>query len=224
MLASLEAARASERRFLADASHELRTPVTTLLGNVEFAARHGVDDEVLEELQRDARRLARLVDDLLARERAGAAAPSDGPVDLAQVVREVVQGHAGHAGFDGRLVAARVEPVAVRGDRDELARAVENLVENALVHGPADGRVFIELVRAPGVAMLTVRDQGPGPDPRDRERLFERFWRGAGAAGRPGSGLGLSIVSAIVERHGGYVRVDGPAFTIELPAIAGEED
>ena len=70
MLASLEAARAGERRFLADASHELRTPVTTLLGNVEFAARHGADPEVLEELQRDARRLARLVDDLLALERA----------------------------------------------------------------------------------------------------------------------------------------------------------
>jgi signal transduction histidine kinase len=216
MLASLEAARASERRFLADASHELRTPVTTLLGNVEFAARHGVDDEVLEELQRDARRLARLVDDLLALERAGATVPSDGPVDLADVVSEVVQGH---AGADGRLKALRVEPVVVRGDRDELARAIENLVENALVHGPAGGQVTVELSSAAGRVLLTVRDEGPGPDPGDHARLFERFWRGPGAAGRPGSGLGLSIVSAIVERHSGRVRVDGSAFTIELPEL-----
>ena len=67
---------------------------------------------------------------------------------------------------------------------------------------------------------MTVRDEGPGPDPAERDRLFERFWRGAGAAGRPGSGLGLSIVSAIVDRHGGRVVVDGSAFTLELPAVA----
>ena len=98
MLASLEAARAGERRFLADASHELRTPVTTLLGNVEFAARHGADPEVLEELQRDARRLARLVDDLLALERADAGVRADSKVDLGEVVRGVVGAHAGEAG------------------------------------------------------------------------------------------------------------------------------
>ena len=119
MLASLEAARAGERRFLADASHELRTPVTTLLGNAEFAARHGADAEVLEELVRDARRLARLVDDLLALERAGASGSSEvGPVDLARVVGEVVATH----GPDGRVSAARVDAVRVRGD-PERARA-----------------------------------------------------------------------------------------------------
>jgi two-component system, OmpR family, sensor kinase len=216
MLGSLEAARAGERRFLADASHELRTPVTTLLGNVEFAARHGADPEVLEELQRDARRLARLVDDLLVLERAGAMAEAGGPVDLAEVVADVRQRH---AGADGRVVSAGVERVVVRGDRVELVRAVENLVENALVHGPADGRVTISVGVVAGRAWLTVRDEGPGPDVADRERLFERFWRGASASGRPGSGLGLSIVSAIAARHGGVVRVDGSAFTIELPAL-----
>jgi len=216
MLASLEAARAGERRFLADASHELRTPVTTLLGNVEFAARHGADPEVLDELQRDARRLARLVDDLLVLERAGAAVGEGVEVDLAEVVREVGETH---AGLDGRVVADAVDRVFVRGDQVQLTRAVENLVENALVHGPAEGRVTVSLGAAGGRALVCVRDEGPGPDVADRDRLFERFYRGAGATGRPGSGLGLSIVSAIVARHGGVVRVDGSAFTLDLPAL-----
>jgi two-component system, OmpR family, sensor kinase len=214
MLASLEAARAGERRFLADASHELRTPVTTLLGNVEFAARHGADPEVLEELQRDARRLARLVDDLLVLERASESAHEGVVIDLADVVADVRRAHP-----DGRVVCAGVSRVVVRGDRLELVRAVENLVENALVHGPAEGEVTVSLACAEGRALLTVRDEGSGPDDADRERLFERFWRGQGASGRPGSGLGLSIVSAIAERHGGVVRVDGSAFTIDLPAL-----
>jgi two-component system, OmpR family, sensor kinase len=214
MLTSLEEARAGERRFLADASHELRTPVTTLLGNVEFAARHGADPEVLEELQRDARRLARLVDDLLVLERTSESVHQGVAVDVADVVADVRRAH-----LDGRVVCARVERAVVRGDRAELVRAVENLVENALVHGPAEGEVTVSVVRVGGRVMLTVRDSGPGPDVADRERLFERFWRGAGASGRPGSGLGLSIVSAIAARHGGTVRVDGSVFTIELPAL-----
>jgi two-component system, OmpR family, sensor kinase len=217
MLASLEAARAGERRFLADASHELRTPVTTLLGNVEYAARHGASAEVLEELVRDAERLARLVDDLLVLERAGTVgADLDGVVDVAGVVQEVA------AGYDGRVVVSPVAgsgAVVVRGDAGELARAVENLVENGLVHGPADGSVSVSVVSAGGRVLLTVRDDGPGPDPGDVERLFERFWRGPEASARPGSGLGLSIVAAIAERHGGAVKVQGSAFTIDLPAL-----
>jgi two-component system, OmpR family, sensor kinase len=214
MLASLEAARAGERRFLADASHELRTPVTTLLGNVEYAARHGASAEVLEELVRDARRLARLVDQLLVLERAGSAGSSVGEVvDVADVVRAVVAGH------DGRVVASPVpDAVFVRGDTGELTRALENLVENALVHGPDEGSVNVSVASAGDRVLLTVRDMGPGPDPTEVDRLFERFWRGPDASARPGSGLGLSIVAAIAERHGGAVRVEGSAFTIDLPA------
>ncbi len=215
MLGSLEQARTSERRFLADASHELRTPVTTLLGNVEYAARHGTDPGVLADLRRDATRLARLVDDLLVLERAGVAAQEPVPVELDQLARDSIRAH------DGQVRAARIEPVTVEAEEAALRRVLDNLIENALVHGPPGGAVEVTLVRREGRALLTVRDQGEGPDPANRERLFERFWRGADASDRPGSGLGLSIAAAIVERHGGRIAVDGSAFTVELPARPG---
>ncbi len=215
MLASLERARASERRFLADASHELRTPVTTLLGNVEYAARHGADEEVLSDLHRDAARLARLVDDLLVLERAGSGAQRFAPVELDELVRETAAGHAVAA---GRLRTGALDPIRIEADALAIRRALENLIDNALVHGPPGGVVSVTLSRRDGRALLTVRDQGPGPPAAQRERLFERFWRGPESSQRPGSGLGLSIVAAIAERHGGSVRVDGSAFTIELPA------
>ena len=215
MLASIERSRASERRFLADASHELRTPVTTLLGNVEFAARHGADAEVLDDLRRDAARLARLVDNLLALEREGEAEQQLRPVQLDRLVSATVR--------DEDLASERVrlgpiEPVSVTGDEDALRRVLHNLIDNALVHGPGDGQVEIALRREDGKALLSVCDEGPGPDPEQQARLFERFWRGQDAAGRPGSGLGLSIVAAIVERHGGRILVDGSRFTVELPS------
>ena len=217
MLASLEQARAGERRFLADASHELRTPVTALLGNVEYAARHGADPEVLADLRGDAQRLARLVDNLLVLERAGAPAPE--PVALDELVRSLV------ASYDvdgGALVLGPIAAVRVLADRDALSRAVGNLIDNAVVHGPPAGRITVDLIRDGAWASLTVRDEGPGPDPGDRGHLFERFWRSPDASGRPGSGLGLSIVAAIVERNRGRVDVDGSAFTIELPVLDEE--
>jgi two-component system OmpR family sensor kinase len=216
MLASLERSRASERRFLADASHELRTPVTTLLGNVEYAVRHGADPEVLADLERDAARLGRLVDSLLALEREGAAERELHPVALDKLVADSL---AEHERASGRVHVLELEPVIVRGDEDGLRRVLENLIDNALVHGPADGAVDVAVLGRNGHALLTVSDEGPGPDPRQRDRLFERFWRAPDASERPGSGLGLSIVAAIVERHGGRITVDGSTFTVELPRV-----
>jgi signal transduction histidine kinase len=216
MLAALEEARAGERRFLADASHELRTPVTSLLGNVEYAVRHGAEQEVLDDLRHDALRMAHLVDALLALERAGAAPPTLERVELDRVVAAAVAEHDGR-----RVTVARLDPVTVSGDEDALRRAVSNLIENGLVHGPAGGTVTVSLSAADGHARVAVRDEGPGPDPDQHERLFERFWRGSHAAVRPGSGLGLSIVAAIAERHGGRIVVDGPQFTLELPVYGG---
>jgi signal transduction histidine kinase len=211
MLAGLERSRVTERRFLADASHELRTPVTTLLGNAEYAVRHGADPEILAELQRDATRLARLVDDLLTLERAGEAAPRDDVVQLDALARD------GAAAHPERVKLGSVSPVAVRGDGEALGRALGNLIENGLVHGPAGGTVTVSVSAREGRAQVSVSDEGSGPDPADYEHLFERFWRGSRDAERPGSGLGLAIVAAIAERHGGRVTVQGSTFTIDVP-------
>jgi two-component system, OmpR family, sensor kinase len=208
MLASLERAREAERRFVGDASHELRTPLTALRGNISYLARHGTDDTVMADLEADAARLSELLDDLLALAREDAAAPARGePVDLADVARA--------AAGDGARVDAR--PVTVRGERAALERAAGNLVRNARRHGR--GMVTITTRRDADRALLTVADEGPGLAPEEAERAFERFWRGPSARG-DGSGLGLAIVRSIAERHGGRVRVDGAAFTIELPACA----
>ncbi len=179
---------------------------------MEYAARHGADAEVLADLRHDAERLARLVDALLALERADAGPPAGEPVALDALVTGVVDEQ-----DDPRVALERADPVSVRGDADALRRAVRNLIENGLVHGPPDGSVVVSLTRDDGRARLSVTDQGPGPDPGEHDRLFERFWRGGDAAGRPGSGLGLAIVTAVARRHGGTVSVRGATFTLELP-------
>ncbi|HWF34274.1 MAG TPA: HAMP domain-containing sensor histidine kinase [Solirubrobacteraceae bacterium] len=211
MLGGLERSRASERRFLADASHELRTPVTTLRGNVEYAVRHGADPEILAELERDATRLARLVDDLLVLERAG-----EGTVELGQIVDLDALARDAAAAAD-RVALGPVSAVAIHGDEQALGRALGNLIENGLVHGPQGGTVTVSVEASGGRALVRVSDEGSGPDPAHHGHLFERFWRGPTATEQPGSGLGLAIVAAIVERHGGRVTVAGATFTIELP-------
>jgi signal transduction histidine kinase len=200
---------------LADASHELRTPLTSLLGNIEFLAAWGASDELINDLRHDAARLDRLVGDLLTLERAGATSTSDEPVDLAGVVAEAV------AGQDrvGSVVDGR--PV-VSGEAPALVRAVTNLIENGLVHGPAGGHVDVALRQHGDLAEISVSDEGSGIPEDARERAFERFWRGEDSAGRPGSGLGLAIVRAIAERHRGTVRVEGATVTITLPTTADQ--
>lgn len=203
MLAALERARDAERRFLADASHELRTPLTSLAGNVDFLARHGPSEELVDELQHDARRLARLADDLLALSREEAAPAPHEVVALDELVRDL----------DG--VVAVGEPVQVLGDRPALERALANLVENARLHGR--GEVTVETAARDGKALLTVADEGPGLRGEETRLAFDRFWRGGTAA--RGSGLGLAIVRATAERHGGRAYAAGPRVTIELPAL-----
>jgi two-component system, OmpR family, sensor kinase len=199
MLASLERAREAEHRFVGDASHELRTPLTALRGNAAYVVRHGSDPAVLADIEADAARLSRLLDDLLALAREDAAAPVRGePVDLAELARE--------AGADD----LGAQPAVVQGERAALEHAITNLVANARRHG--QGRVTIEVQDAGDRARLSVSDEGPGPE--QPELAFERFWRGPTG----GSGLGLAIVRAIAERHGGTVTVHGSRFVIDLPA------
>jgi two-component system OmpR family sensor kinase len=208
MLASLERAREAERRFLADASHELRTPLTALRGNVEYIARHGTTPEVLADLEQDAERLATLADDLLALSREEAAGTPQEIVSLDELALEAA---------GGRIDAVASGPVRVRGDRAALERALANLVQNALRHGPEDGRITVSAENADGLARLSVADEGEGLRLEEAELAFQRFWRGGRARG--GSGLGLAIVRATAERHGGRAYVRGSRFTIELPAL-----
>ena len=208
MLASLERAREAEHRFVADASHELRTPLTALRGNAAYIAKHGANVEVLES---DARRLARLLDDLLALAREDAAGPSSS--ESVRLDRLAL------ARASPRVEVDAPSPVTVRGDADALERAIANLVENALVHGPADEVVRIQVREEAGRARLTVTDQGAGLSAEQAEHAFERFWRAPVADAPAGSGLGLAIVRATAERHGGSVSVAGATFALELPSL-----
>jgi len=210
MLTALERAREGERRFLADASHELRTPVSALLGNAEYVANHGATPEALADLRADAARLARLVDDLLVLERAETASAAGEPVDLRELVRLESAGRE-------RVVVGELADAQVRGDAEALRRALANLLDNALLHGPPARSVHVDLRSDGDRARLVVRDEGSGPPADIREQIFERFYRGADSRERPGSGLGLPIVAMIARRHGGTVTVDGAAFTLELP-------
>ena len=209
MLDALAASRERERRFLADASHELRTPLTSLRGNVEYVARHGADPEVIADLEADAERLGRLVEDLLALERESAAERPLRPVRLDELVRGAAAGRAG-------VVADVAGPVTVSGEPDAIARALDNLLENAARHGPPVGEVRITLRRSGEEAQVSVSDDGPGFAPGTEEAAFDRFWRGDGTAA-PGSGLGLAIVRATAERHGGRAWAAGSTVTFALP-------
>jgi signal transduction histidine kinase len=211
MLAALERARDAERRFLADASHELRTPVSAILGNADYLATHGASPEALADLRADAARLARLVDDLLVLERAEAGSPRDELVDLRDLVRQESEGRE-------RVVVGELDALTVRGDVQELRRALGNLIDNALVHGPPGRPVHVGVRGAGDRAHVVVSDEGPGPPEAIREQIFERFYRGPGSSERPGSGLGLPIAGMIARRHGGSVRVDGTGFVLDLPA------
>ncbi len=210
MLAALERAREGERRFIADASHELRNPLAALRGNAEYLARHGADKEALDDLREDAQRLSRLVDELLALAREDAADLPQDPVRLDELAL---------ATAGGRVTAQADDPGLVRGDRQALERALQNLIQNALRHGPADGPVHVSVTRGGDEVRLTVADAGTGVPPDLVEAATTRFWRGEDARSQPGSGLGLALVQATAERHGGRLEIDGARFCVVIPAL-----
>jgi len=229
--------------FIANASHELRTPLAALLGFIETLQGSAKDDPVARQkflaiMQGQATRMARLIDDLLSLSRIelNAHLAPDTPVDLAPIVRQVVDGlHtlARDREVDIKVVAPS-EPLDVLGDRDELIRALENLVENALKYGAAGKRVDITLTRAQTrtgtpEARLSVRDFGPGIAPEHLPRLTERFYRVdvADSRSQGGTGLGLSLVKHVLNRHGGRLTIEstlgtGATFTMHLPLRTGE--
>jgi two-component system, OmpR family, phosphate regulon sensor histidine kinase PhoR len=224
--------------FIANASHELRTPLAALLGFIETLQGPARDDaaartKFLAIMQGQATRMARLIDDLLSLSRIELNAhlqPST-PVDLAPIVRQVADGLQTLA--RDRDVTIKVstptEPVVVLGDRDELIRALENLVENALKYGAAGKRIDIALARAQTSAgapeaRVAVRDYGPGIAPEHLPRLTERFYRVdvADSRAQGGTGLGLALVKHVLNRHAGRVNIEstpgaGATFTMHVP-------
>jgi two-component system, OmpR family, sensor kinase len=220
MLAALDEARTEQesalqrqREFVADASHELRTPLTSVLANLELLAEtlDGDRGEAAQSALRSSRRMRRLVADLLLLARADAErqAPKV-PTDVGEVLMEAAGELSAVA--DGHELHVDADHVIVDGARDELHRLVLNLMENAVRHTPPGTTIRAGVERENGSAIVTVEDDGPGIDPDLRDRVFERFVRGSGDSGRS-FGLGLSIVRAVAESHGGSVRVESPTTT-----------
>jgi two-component system OmpR family sensor kinase len=221
-----EAALTRQREFVADASHELRTPLTSVLANLELLEEEltGEPREAAASALRSSRRMRRLVGDLLllARADAGRQAPHR-PVDLAEVVTEAAAELEPVAG-DHDISVAAPPGAEVDGARDELHRLVLNLMENALRHTDPGTAVEATVERRNGEVVLSVEDDGPGIALDQREKVFERFYRGSGD--RSGSsGLGLSIVRAVAESHRGSVRLEEPLdgrgarFVVRLPGL-----
>jgi two-component system sensor histidine kinase QseC len=216
LFARLAYAFESERRFTADAAHELRTPLAGLKTQVQVALRAGSDEQrarALTQLLHGIDRATRLVQQLLtlARLDPDASISDFGRVDLKAVVVDTVAELIPEA--DGRDVEVEVMEsgaVPVFGGRDALAILVRNLVENAVLYTPHGGRVVVGVSIRQGRSVLEVCDNGPGIAPAERERVFERFHRGTDTQ-TPGSGLGLSIVKRIAELHNARVELyDNP--------------
>jgi two-component system OmpR family sensor kinase len=211
MLAALERSRDAERRFLADASHELRTPLTALRGNAAYLARHAPRGEAFADLEADIARLGRLVDALLAVAREDAAAAPAELVDLAALLTDDTG--------DPQVELDAPEPLHVRADGAAIARAVSNLVANAKLYGPPGAPIALTLGREGDRAAITVTDRGDGIPAELAEQASTRFWRGPASAGKEGSGLGLALVRATAERHGGMLRIAGSSISLLLPLL-----
>jgi two-component system sensor histidine kinase MprB len=235
MLDRLESSRAAldesvraQRQLVADASHELRTPVTSLRTNIEVLLAGGeleADDRrrLLADVVEQSEELSALVGDLIELARGDEPVGTPEDIRLDNLVDEcVARARRNAPGIEFRTTLA---PVIVDGVPERLGRAVNNLLDNAARHSPPDGTVEVT-VDEDGVR---VRDHGPGVPEQDLPYVFDRFFRGTSARGRQGSGLGLAIVRQVTEQHGGHADVvntpDGGAqFSLHLPTIAVGQD
>lgn len=239
MLTRLERSFLSLRRFTADASHELKTPLTVLRGGIERAITHPAAPpeqmEILEELLIEVNRMAEMVDSLLTLARAdeGRAPLHLEHVDLREVFLEIAE-TANIVGEQAEVdVVVRVppEPVPLRADASRVRQLLMNLLTNAVKYTPPKGQVWVESAVSDDDVVVTVRDTGIGIAPGDLPYVFDRFWRAEQARSRtgdrPGAGLGLAISKWIAEAHGGGIAVlskpgRGTTFTVTLPR--GEND
>jgi signal transduction histidine kinase len=231
LLDRLERAFRAQRRLIADAAHELKTPTAVLVGEAQEALRPDATDaerqQSLSTIARVARGLAREVDSLLLLARTDAALPAErAPCDLSALAEEAVAANGPLGTSRGvRLALHRNGPALMVGDRAGLFRVVSNLVSNAVLYTKLQSQVEVEVGSRSDRVFLEVRDRGPGVAPENRARIFERFVRLESARNQhpEGSGLGLAIVEQVVQSHGGTVEVEnreggGAIFRVLLPA------
>jgi two-component system, OmpR family, phosphate regulon sensor histidine kinase PhoR len=220
------------RDFVANASHELKTPVAAVRALAETLLTALPDDpeagrQFAERIAREAERLDVLARDLLDLSRVERGTLDVEPVDLVGLAKEVLGGYEDLATERRVRLRSELQQVSMRGDRAQLGLLLSNLLDNALRHTPAKGTVCVRLDAAESRALLQVADTGEGIPARELPRVFERFYRVDKARARQtgGTGLGLAIVRHVAEAHGGTVRVDselgrGSTFTVALP-VAG---
>jgi signal transduction histidine kinase len=219
MASTLVANLAAQRDFLANASHQLRTPLTGLKLRLEALRDQGGETGAqAAKAEAELDRLSELVDGLLELARASSVDSTGRTVDLSEAARGAIQRWTEPADRSGKhLRLAGEEPAAVWGDSADVAHILDNLIENALRYCPPGTEVAVETSSDNGRATLRVYDDGPGIPPEDRARVFERFYRGTnGRRAGPGTGLGLAIVAELARRWGGEVRLlDGPGTRVE---------
>ncbi|MCL2419425.1 MAG: HAMP domain-containing histidine kinase [Conexibacteraceae bacterium] len=226
--AQLDASVSAQRQLVADASHELRTPVTSLRTNIEVLLSGAKLDEedrnrLLADVVEQSEELSVLVNDLIEVSRGDAPATGVEDTRLDRLVEEAVD-RARRNAPDAEF-AEHLQPVSVQGNPERLVRAINNLLDNAALHAGHGGAIDVTVDEI-GV---TVRDHGDGIDDRDLPHVFDRFYRGANSRARQGSGLGLAIVRQVAEQHHGTVTAanapdGGAVFTLRLAASAVPDD
>jgi len=232
MFADLEASFNAQKRFTADASHELRLPLTILKGEIEVALRHPRTEEeyqhILQQQLGTIDRIQRIVNDLLtlARAEAGQLEMVQSPVDLSLLLQEVGQQHL--ILFDSQKVQLDMQiddNLMIMGEASQIERTIMNLLSNAFKHAPEHSSILLSAVTEGDSAIICIRDSGPGIDEKQQQRLFDRFYRADDARCRKdgeGAGLGLAICKRIIDSHDGDIWVDskldsGTSFYIRLP-------
>ena len=228
MLARLERSYDDQRRFVADASHELRTPVAIVRGNVELLRGSSLCEadaaESLRMIEDESLRMTRLLDELLSLARLEGASRHFQPLEARTLIDEIAA-RARALGVS-EVVAEGPSGLWFSGDPDLLEQAMLNIVRNSIIHTHGSGKLVLACSAVGNRVLLSVTDDGPGIPPDDLDRIFDRFFRANGP--RPddsgGAGLGLAITSRLIDLHDGSIRAEnveptGARFTIELPRI-----
>jgi heavy metal sensor kinase len=230
MLTRLDQAFKQVKRFSADASHELQTPITSLRGEIEVALRSPRKPEEYQEILKssleEVERLAGLVEGLLilARAESGMLKMDSQSMELAELIEEIywkMKVLADKRSID--FVLSEVQSVIFHGDRERIRRLILNLVDNAIKYTPPNGRISLSLIKEERKIDFSVSDTGRGIDDDEREQIFQPFYRSEGVLSEKGSGLGLSIAKSIALAHGGDISVKsipgiGSTFTLTLPS------